>query len=198
MAGTTRDESKLFYAGIPGFRYYGKTKIIELVIKSLGESLLSAFEKLYPFDSYKKPADAFIDAKDDTYFGCNGLEAVEASSRRQPTYYYRFDYADHRVPDFIGAAHGTEIPLVFGNLDSSFRAFYSGGQRKKAKPLVDAMMSYWARFAKNGDPNMEGLMVWPKYDTTERRRMYLDLPIIVRPADNLEKCAFWKEQGIIQ
>jgi len=31
--------------------------------------------------------------------------------------------------------------------------------------LADAISQYWANFARTGDPNGEGLPVWPRYET---------------------------------
>jgi para-nitrobenzyl esterase len=36
------------------------------------------------------------------------------------------------------------------------------------------MSSYWANFAKNGDPNGNGLPQWPAYNTTDKKITVLD------------------------
>ncbi len=199
MAGSTKDEFKLFFAAKPGFRSKSKSGILKMVAQTLPEPLLPVFERLYPFDMYKKPADAYIDAKGDVFMGCNTFEAVEASARYQPTYYYRFDYDDHRLPGYLGAAHGAEIPFIFNGLDRPvFKSLYSRSHRRKARPMVETMMTYWANFAHHGQPGEAGSVSWPLYNNEERLRIYLDQPVTVAPADNVEKCEFWKEQGIVK
>jgi len=60
------------------------------------------------------------------------------------------------------------------------------------------MMSCWTNFAKTGDPNGPGLPEWPAYTTDRRRRrLHLDLPARVAPANDIvEKCDFWERQEI--
>ena len=54
----------------------------------------------------------------------------------------------------VGARHAGEIQYVFGTLASIPE--HSCGSRA-SKALSDALTSYWANFAKNGDPNGSGL-----------------------------------------
>ena len=60
----------------------------------------------------------------------------------------------------IGARHAGEIEYVFGALESVPKVTWEPSDRA----LSDAMMSYWANFAKTGDPNGAGLPTWPRYD----------------------------------
>ena len=62
----------------------------------------------------------------------------------------------------IGARHAGEIQYVFGTLASVPDVTWEPSD----KALSDAMTSYWANFAKKGDPNGAGLPVWP--NTTRR------------------------------
>ncbi len=52
--------------------------------------------------------------------------------------------------------HSAEIEFVFGALASKNLPW-----RPEDKALSDLMSSYWANFAKTGDPNGAGLPVWP-------------------------------------
>ena len=73
-----------------------------------------------------------------------------------------FLYQFTRVPPTemgaqLGAYHGSELPYVFGNLDTS------QGYNQTDLDLSKAIMGYWTRFAKTGDPNGGGQLKWPSY-----------------------------------
>jgi carboxylesterase type B len=56
---------------------------------------------------------------------------------------------------FLGACHGLDVPLVFGNLTSGQPAMLLGDQPSAdAADLSMEMRSAWARFAAGGDPGL--------------------------------------------
>ncbi len=59
-----------------------------------------------------------------------------------------------------GAPHGAEIPYVFANLGAPRGATVAPQDQAVAR-MVN---TYWANFAKTGDPNSPGLPKWPRYD----------------------------------
>ena len=59
----------------------------------------------------------------------------------------------------IGARHAGEIEYVFGELDCQPTVPWQPEDRA----LSDQMRAYWSNFARNGDPNGEGLPHWPRY-----------------------------------
>lgn len=86
-----------------------------------------------------------------------------------------------------GASHSGELRYVFG-------VFPAGPVVESERNIANDMQSYWANYAKTGDPNGAGLPVWPKYDTKVRR--YLEFtdngPV---EKENLRGafCQFWTE-----
>ncbi|XP_022100211.1 uncharacterized protein LOC110984375 [Acanthaster planci] len=125
---------------------------------------------------------------------------------RGSTYLYFFPYRPEdepsSEPDIItGAGHGAEVPYVFGDhlRDSP------GTEKGNLSSLI---LRYWANFARNGNPNEDGIPYWPLYDLANesyiilqpdidrRRRLqagqvaaWLDyLPRIIDPSDP-NKCS---------
>jgi para-nitrobenzyl esterase len=78
----------------------------------------------------------------------------------------------------VGARHAGEIEYVFGTLDSLADVPWQDADRT----LSDLMMTYWASFARNGDPNGPGRPRWPLYTGASGSQvMHLDVTSAARP-----------------
>ncbi|BDI22535.1 carboxylesterase/lipase family protein [Herbiconiux sp. L3-i23] len=96
---------------------------------------------------------------------------VEGHSTIAPTYLYRFDWATPMLR-LIGmaAAHATELPYVWGNLDSNRRDYtFALGGRRTGEEISDRMTQWWTSFAATGTPGSE----WPSYDA-DRASLVID------------------------
>ena len=85
-------------------------------------------------------------------FAANGL----------PAYVYLFGYVSPGMQQMMrfGAGHGSEIGYVFNNL----RSWNGSVIADKDKEVAKMMNTYWANFAKTGNPNGEGLANWSLYN----------------------------------
>jgi len=58
--------------------------------------------------------------------------------------------------------------------------------------LSEAMETYWTNFAKTGNPNGEGMPVWPSYDKAGGYQvMHLDVSVAPAPDSHRDRLEFW-------
>jgi para-nitrobenzyl esterase len=79
-----------------------------------------------------------------------------------PAYVYLFSYvtASMRERSPNGAPHGSEIPYVFNNLDARWGATTATPEDQEVARMMN---TYWANFARTGNPNGQALPEWPPY-----------------------------------
>jgi para-nitrobenzyl esterase len=76
---------------------------------------------------------------------------------------YELTWAAPGMGGILGACHGLDVPLVFGNLDRGQPALLIGdGPNPEAEALSASMRAAWAAFAAHGDPG------WPEYEPGQR------------------------------
>lgn len=87
------------------------------------------------------------------------------ASKSIPVYTYLFSYVPQSMKDRMkyGAAHGSEIPFVFGNLIERNGVSFD----EKDKEVSKMLNAYWVNFAKTGNPNGKDLPLWSLYDKTK-------------------------------
>jgi para-nitrobenzyl esterase len=105
----------------------------------------------------------------DSQFRCGTVaELVWHTQAGNRGYQYEFSRAAPGK-DALGAAHGSELPYVFGTLGRA-----AAGPKYDAvhQEISAAMQQYWTNFAKTGDPNGGSLPRWPRF--APAARAYLD------------------------
>jgi para-nitrobenzyl esterase len=146
--------------------------------------------KAYPAGTDAEALESAAALASDMFIGLGTWKWVEVHRQTggSPVYRYSFDRkipvpADNKVNGVpataadVGARHAGEIEYVFGALDLSRPTVrWEPGDRK----LSDAMTTYWANFARRGDPNGAGLPKWPRYDRNGRV-LHLDEKITDAP-----------------
>jgi para-nitrobenzyl esterase len=92
----------------------------------------------------------------------------------EQVFVYHFGYVPARMRERAryGAGHGSEVSYVFNMLNARRGATEATPEDEK---LAQIMNGYWTNFAKTGNPNGEGLPVWPLYNT--RKEEILDIEL---------------------
>jgi para-nitrobenzyl esterase len=145
ILGGNRDENKLFMLGDP----------------DLTETRFGFLPKIKDLPTYNR-ITGYYSAK--WRAGAGGeVAAVLNKSQGDTVFAYRFDWDDEpdyglvNLHDLLGASHSTEVNFVFGD-DSTiglpFVRSKANGPGRDA--LSNAIMGYWAAFARDGTPGNGG------------------------------------------
>jgi len=88
--------------------------------------------------------------------------AQSVAAKGDPAYIFLFSYVPAAMKERMrfGPGHGTDISFVFDNL----RVPEGGVADPEDKEVARIMNGYWVNFAKTGNPNGEGLPLWPFYN----------------------------------
>jgi para-nitrobenzyl esterase len=144
----------------------------------LADKILSAY-------SHSTDAEAAKSSKElsrDSMFGWSTWTWARFQSEKGTGKAFEY-YYDYHEPTADGAGHGSDVAYAFQTLSS--------GPQGEPKPedleLSDMISSYWANFAKTGDPNGPGLPEWPAFTENDQKVMVFDADPSARPVPNLDK-----------
>lgn len=185
MVGSTLKETDITAFLMPILKCASRKSVVKRMRNTMGPLADEAL-KMYSFDDFRRPIYLALQLGDDG-FGARAFSTADRISRSMDVYMYRYDWDDFHWGDRIGAFHGVELPLVFGNYNNlpgglGIGLLYNNEKVwESAKPISETSMSYWTNFAKTGNPNGGGLPEWPKYSTDTKQRLIFDNKISVAP-----------------
>ncbi|HEX5119928.1 MAG TPA: carboxylesterase family protein [Pseudonocardiaceae bacterium] len=172
LVGHTRDEQRLF------------TALAGMLGEVTPEQAATALEVFAPGpDGARRYRDGFPTAgpdelyelvNSDWLFRMPSLHLAEAQiTAGDRAYLYELTRPAPGMGGVLGACHGLDVPLVFGNLDGGQPAMLIGeSAAAEATALSSGMRAGWTAFAACGDPG------WPAYDAERRLTQIFD----TRPA----------------
>lgn len=97
---------------------------------------------------------------------------------KHPCFLYEFSFVPTDKPGLpnYGAFHTAEVPFAYHNLNRWKRPWTSTDLK-----VEEIMSSYWANFARTGNPNGSGLPEWKPYDKETGHVQQLDRTVISKP-----------------
>jgi carboxylesterase type B len=129
----------------------------EQAARRLGDRA-DAFLKLYPATTDDEArAMQNTSARDQSRMNLYAwaLKRQQTTKSKIFTYFYSHPLPGPDIEKY-GAFHTSEVPFVFNSLRRSDRPFTDADRK-----LAETISSYWANFARTGDPNGKGLPAWP-------------------------------------
>jgi para-nitrobenzyl esterase len=183
LAGNTRDEGKLFptflalspaLGGVSG-RLLTDAQVFSMAFSyDPNAAPQTTVEEWIPavYLPTNTPVTGFTaraELLNQVFFGASRDHMLNALKTQQPqVWYYRFDWDEEPAPfnEIYGAAHGFDLPFMFGNFGPSLLANFANSTANQPGrlDLSDAMMKSVGAFAYNGDPNNAALgATWPAW-----------------------------------
>lgn len=131
-----------------------------------------AFLNYFPAGTDAEAERSQININRDQIFGIQNYTwaNVQSAKGKAKVYVYRFTRRLPATADFVkyGAFHTGEVAYAYDNLKFLNRPWEPVDQG-----LATTISTYWANFAKTGNPNGKGLPVWPAYNTSDNQVMIL-------------------------
>ncbi len=193
LIGSNKDEAALFLAGDPRRRRLEEHELTERLAPMLADrvdAVLGVYRRTRPGAS---PWDLLIGIGSET----TRLNSIQLAERKlaggpAPVFMYLFAWESDYLGGLLKASHAMEVPFVFDHPDVAPMT----GSRPDRHELAAAMSLAWTAFARNGDPNHDGLPAWPAYDTEARATMILDAPSRIENDPRREERLAWSEPAL--
>jgi para-nitrobenzyl esterase len=142
--------------------------------------------KAYPVGSDIIPKTARDLARDAAFGWQTWIWArLQSKMGKSKAFYYYFDqhpdYPEGSPHAGYGSPHGQDVAYVFKHLDAS-----NPQTTKTDMEISDVMATYWTNFAKYGDPNSEGVPLWPAFSDGNPVVMYFSQTAHTGPVPSAE------------
>lgn len=173
VSGCTTDEMLAFLIADPEFATMTEDGLHERLAKLLSDHadpIVDGYKSIRPDEN---PTSLLVATLTDAMMRIPHIRLTESrlEAGGAPVWLYLFAWG---FPDESGrkwAAHGTDMPYFFDNVETATIA-----QGDHAGELVAAMCGALVSLAYTGDPNHDELPRWPSYSLEDRPTMMFDTP----------------------
>ena len=153
----------------------------EKEIRDRYKDLADAFLRLYPASNLQE--SIWATTRDSLYGWTAERLVTRQTALGVPSFLYLFDHG-YPAADEKGlhAFHASELPYVFGTADRAPPNWPKVPVTDVESSLSNAMLDYWASFARTGVPSAVGQPSWQAYG---KERAYLSFEDVPRPKAHL-------------
>ncbi|MEM7660927.1 MAG: carboxylesterase family protein [Pseudomonadota bacterium] len=154
ISGTNKDETKLFNLLQPELVRWRFGRIPRARNRNIYNAVAEYQSRMWRVSAVDEPLNSIV------------------AGGHTDLYAYRFDWDEAgrawgaNFAELFGAAHGLEIPFVFGQfrfLGDADKWVFTDKNEPGRLALNDAMMAYWAEFARTGSPGTGGTDTLPDW-----------------------------------
>lgn len=133
------------------------------------------------------PDELYDQVHSDWLFRMPSLHLAEAHTGR--TYLYELTWHTPTMGRALGACHGLDVPLVWGNLTSGQPALLLGEDLTEAEAVSAQMRGAWTKFTTDGDPG------WPEYEQEGRLTRVFDTETELVPYPEEASRQIWQDHA---
>jgi len=206
MVGTCREETRRFHRDSPRNFTLTAAQLRESLLPIMGDRTdegIQLYSKTRPGAS---PSDLFFALSTAQMYWAGLIRTAESKSRQAaskpgaaPVFVYEYAYdsglslPNSAIP--VGAAHASEVPLVFNHPLPPAGKSRPTEENLRVATQISGM---WAAFARSGSPNAPGLPRWTPYSIQDRAVMRLDADSkLMHDPDPIER-RWWQEHGQVR
>lgn len=141
--------------------------------------------------AFPDPEELYDVVRSDWLFRMPSLKLAEAQvAAGGSAHLYELTWPAPGMGGMLGACHGLDVPLVFGNLTRSQPAMLIGEPTPEAEFVSEQMRQAWTAFAADGDPG------WPGYDTGAVR-LFDATPVVTEYPERVSRDIWTEYPGVL-
>jgi len=174
LVGSNREAAAniAFFEFVQGFVPYGRDINYFRDTNGIGGASRGAeIRRQYPPQAYDSAMWAAVAAYSDAIYTCPMRRLASTTNGPVWRYLYTHTYQNDEFLAALRASHFLDDPLLWHDVDLLGQPPYELTPDEEV--LSAKMTTYWANFAKTGDPNGAGLETWPQYDSVDEPIMTL-------------------------